>query len=120
MARKGKRKSEETTEQSTEVGELIPQPHGGAIRYGGTNKGGPGRPPDEFKRAMRELASHDEVLSAVAKILRDPDHPQWLGAWKWATERGYGKSPDNVEISGPGGGPVPHALVVKFVKPDEE
>jgi len=38
------------------TGELIPQPHGGAIRWGGTNKGGAGRPRDEFRAELREIA----------------------------------------------------------------
>ncbi len=28
-----------------EVGELVRMPHGGALRAGGTNRGGSGRPP---------------------------------------------------------------------------
>jgi hypothetical protein len=118
MARKGEKKTGRKT------GKLVPQKHGGAILDGAAppenHVPGPGRPPDEFKRAMRELASSDEILEHVRQVLANPDHPQWLGAWKWATERGYGKSPDSVEVSGPGGSPIPHALVVKFVKPDEE
>lgn len=32
---------------------LIPQPHGGALRNGGTNKGGPGRPASEIRERCR-------------------------------------------------------------------
>jgi hypothetical protein len=39
------------------VGALIPQPHGGALRNGGTNRGGPGRPPDAVRAAYRELGA---------------------------------------------------------------
>lgn len=36
--------------------EMIPQPHGGALRNGGTNKGGPGRPKDALRAKLRKLA----------------------------------------------------------------
>ena len=38
-----------------QTGEMIPQKHGGALRYGGTNRGGPGRPPNEIRNKMRVL-----------------------------------------------------------------
>ena len=40
--------------EGVETGELRPQPHGGALRNGGTNKGGSGRPPSEIRSACRE------------------------------------------------------------------
>ena len=39
-----------------EVGSLVRQPNGrGALRYGGTNKGGTGRPPNALRGSMREI-----------------------------------------------------------------
>jgi hypothetical protein len=113
--------SEDKSPEETPGGALVPQPHGGAIRRGSEkgNTPGTGRPPDEFKAAMRALASSEAMLNHVQDVLNNPDHPQWLGAWKWATERGYGKSPDSLEVSGPGGGAVPLEMVVRFVKPME-
>lgn len=45
---------------SPAVGELVPQPHGGALRYGGPNAGGPGRPPNALRALMR--GNLDEVI----------------------------------------------------------
>lgn len=80
--------------------ELIPQKHGGALMTGGTNKGGTGRPPDEFRRILRDMVSRDDRLKHVETVLENPEHPQWMAAWKWATEHGYGKPVQPVEQSG--------------------
>lgn len=61
----------------------------------GHGKGG--RPKDEWKAALRELASADEVLDAVRAILQDHSHPQFLRALEYASERGYGKEAQGVE-----------------------
>jgi hypothetical protein len=53
------------------AGELVPQPHGGAIRRGaqpGTNAGGTGRPPSAIRATARQ--AFDEALPIVAKIVR--------------------------------------------------
>lgn len=78
---------------------LIPQPHGGVLRRGGKkgNKGG-GRTPDEFKTMMAELASTRSTVAAVKKILKNPDHPHFMNAWKWATERGFGKVAEPIDL----------------------
>lgn len=58
MAKARPKKVRETTDHSTgsiPVGALIPQKHGGALRNGGTNKGGPGRPPNAIRDDFREL-----------------------------------------------------------------
>lgn len=71
--------------------------HGrGKLRIGGTNKGGPGRPPDEFKALCQQLATNGAVVAAV--VLRDKDHPAYLGALKWATEHGYGKPKETIDL----------------------
>ena len=49
-----------------EVGELVPQPHGGALRYGGTNKGGPGRPTNLAKEMAREAV--EDLIPRLQKI----------------------------------------------------
>jgi hypothetical protein len=82
------------------TGALVPQKHGGALRNGGTNRGGPGRPPDEFKRICAELASREETIAAVEVILSNPNHPAYLGALKWATEHGYGRPEQTVKHDG--------------------
>jgi hypothetical protein len=45
---------EETPVETPEV-ELVPQPHGGALRRGGTNRGGPGMPPSRIRQLAREM-----------------------------------------------------------------
>lgn len=65
MTRKKARKTaKKTTGKSTA---LIPQPHGGALRPGGTNVGGPGRPPSAIRAVLRE-AYNDRIpfLQALA------------------------------------------------------
>jgi hypothetical protein len=58
-------KSPKTTDK-TSVGQLVPQPHGGALRNGGTNKGGPGRPASEV--IARALGSFDERIPVLEEI----------------------------------------------------
>lgn len=53
------------------TGTLVPQPHGGALRHGGTNRGGPGRPPQAVR--ARSLRVYDAVLGRLAKRLREDD-----------------------------------------------
>lgn len=75
--------------------------HGaGKLRVGNPgNVGGPGRPPDEFKRLCQHLASRAETVAAVTAILNDPRHPAYLGALKWATENGYGRPEQRVDVT---------------------
>ena len=73
-------------------------------RGNGPPKGSGGRPPNEFKAAMQELASREEALAKVREVLNNPDHPHWLGAYRFAAEHGYGKPAQTIQ--GPDGGPV--------------
>ena len=66
----------------------------------GGKPGRSGRPPDSFKALCRELVTRNETLAAVRKILRDPNHPAFVGALKWATEHGYGRPLQRVEADG--------------------
>lgn len=55
------------------------------------NRGG-GRPPDEFRRIMAELASRKEVLDYLAQCLEGKHGAKAaVAAHKHVTERGYGK-----------------------------
>lgn len=77
----------------------MPGRNGGVLRRGNPgNKGGP--KPDEFKARMRELATLAAKREYAEKIIRDIDHPLWLGAAKWAAEQGYGKPEQPVTTSG--------------------
>jgi hypothetical protein len=91
------------------TGVLVRQPHGGALRNGGANAGGPGRPSDEFKRRMREIASSNEALAFLEACVRGDHGPRIaIAAHRHVSERGYGKvlqevgatsmTPLNVEI----------------------
>lgn len=85
----------------------VPKHGHGALFVGGKpgNKGG-GRKPDEFKQLCRALASGDMTVEQVGAILTNRDHPQFMAALKWATENGYGKPKESVELTGKDGGPI--------------
>lgn len=87
--------SRNRTAGKTAAPKLIKQPHGGALLSGGTGAGG--RPKDEWKAMLREMASSDQTLAGVRSILQDPTHPQYLKALEFAAERGYGKEAQTVE-----------------------
>lgn len=68
------------------------------IRPGkGPKPGTGGRPRDEFKALLRELASRPETVAGLDAILSDPAHPQYLRALEFVTERGYGKEAQAIE-----------------------
>ncbi len=48
-------------------GGMRQQPHGGALRNGGTNKGGPGRPPNVIRQKLRgSFEERIKILEAIA------------------------------------------------------
>jgi hypothetical protein len=54
-----------TTE--TETGAMVRQSHGGALRNGGTNRGGPGRPPSKLRAICRKMAgTRLQVLGEIS------------------------------------------------------
>ena len=64
------RKTRVETTKNTAIGELVPQPHGGALRRGNPGNRGGGRPSHAVKQALcgdLELA-HERILS----LLHDP------------------------------------------------
>lgn len=56
----------ETTGQ-TPVGHLVPQPHGGALRHGGTNRGGPGAPPSAIRAGLR--GSYEQRRAFLERVV---------------------------------------------------
>lgn len=79
-----------------------------------------GRTPDAFKEMCRSLASRDETLVAVMRILEDPSHQHYFSALRWASENGYGKPAQ--PITGEGGeGAVKHEVTIvrRIVDPTE-
>ncbi len=82
----------------------VPKHGRGLLRVGGTNAGGTGRPPDEFKAMCQRLACSAE--EAAIEALADSKHPAFASALKWATEHGYGKPRESIELTGKDGGPI--------------
>jgi len=69
----------------------------------GPAKGSPnaGRPPDEWKAKLRELASRENVLAHIQTVLDSgPDHPFFAKALEYVTEHGYGKATQHIEQTG--------------------
>jgi len=98
-------------------------------------KPGPGRPPDKFRKLMRGLASRNDSLVILDRILRGDegvvseetsteqgekgvtitkvtkvlvvDGDLYLKALAHATTHGYGRPAQSIELTGPNGGPIP-------------
>jgi hypothetical protein len=93
---------EKTTDApSYEVGELMPQPHGGAIRNGGTNKGGSGRP-SHAQIIRYETLLKDEIgakyLEEVAQGLHGAK--AFLNLHHAMVDRVVGAVPKAIEVTG--------------------
>lgn len=95
--RAAKPKRRKTTEKSTVA--KVPQPHGGALNAGGTpgNKGGTGRPPNEFKDFLAKLLDDPKVRDSVEQILRDKDHKAFSTVYGDTVDRVHGKAKQPLE-----------------------
>jgi hypothetical protein len=62
-------------------------------------------------RARRFLGPR-ERQRGPSIALRDANHPAFLGAVNWATNHGYGKAKESLEVSGPEGEPVRHVWMI--------
>lgn len=85
----------------------MPGRNGGTLIAGkghGPKKGAPnaGRPPDAFKEMCRGLASSGDVEKAVRRVVKNPKHPAFIGALKWASEHGYGRPEQGVDLKSGG------------------
>lgn len=124
-AKKAERKADK------EVGPLVPQPGGRGAIYQGTPANivpGPGRPPSWFRQeAARLLAEHVDIngqrrarIEFAAAVMdgefAEASVSDRLKAWQELVKIA---APQGIEISGPGGGPVPHAVLVKLVRPGD-
>ena len=67
-SKRPKKTTAKTTVAASAVPVLIPQPHGGALRNGGPNVGGPGRPKNEIRAKLRELA-YGKGLDFLSELL---------------------------------------------------
>jgi hypothetical protein len=74
VARKSK-----TPKKSPQVRVLVPRADGkGALMSGGTNRGGTGRPRDDFRARLRSLAK-EPFFDYIESVLADPTHNDY---WK--------------------------------------
>ncbi len=86
-----------------EVGTLVTQPHGGALRHGskpGTNRGGSGRPRNELKEKLRKALDQPEVLTYLQGCLCGQEGPQaFLRALGFCMDRVYGRVPNVTQLT---------------------
>lgn len=68
----------------------------------GGKSGRSGRKPDEFKAICRALATRTETIAVVAAILTDGSHPRFMAALKWASENGYGRPIQRLDVASRG------------------
>lgn len=87
--------------------ETQPGRNGGKLRKGGTNRGGTGRPPNEFKERMQGLATGAKVEAYLKRCLAGDFGPKFfLQALTYVSDRGYGRPSQSVEVTGADGAPL--------------
>jgi hypothetical protein len=92
----------------------MPGKNGGKLQVGNPGNKGGGRPADEFKRTMAEIASSDRALKYLRECVEGKHGPKAaVSAHKHATDRGYGK--EMLPLGGPDGGPIEHVVTRKVV-----
>ena len=108
------------TTKKTAMKTAKPSPRSGVALPAGAHPGNTGgkpgrsgRRPDEFKAMMRRLVNRKDVAAAFRSILLNPEHPEFLRAFKLAAEIGYGRPTLLAEVQGlPTDVKVTHVLVV--------
>ena len=90
---------------------MMPQAHGGALLTGGVpgNAGGRngGRPPEDFKLRMREIASSDAALEYLDQCVRGVHGSRAaISAQQYVADRGYG----NIRFTSHGGADEPRII----------
>jgi hypothetical protein len=70
------------------------------------NERGPGNRsgpvPATFKMRMQTLVDRNTTARAIERILEDPDHPHFMRALDYATNHGYGKPAETVDLNATG------------------
>lgn len=91
--------SGKNTAKNTAPAKRRPTKNGGELKVGNPgNRGGTGRPPNEFKERMQALASQKNVEDYLRKCIRGEFGPKFfLQALQYTTDRGYGKAMQPVE-----------------------
>ncbi len=78
----------------------------GAVKTGGRTKGTPNKSTAEIKELAQTYSA--KALETLATIMRNSDNDTArIAAAKELLDRGYGKVTQPMEVSGPGGGPIP-------------
>jgi hypothetical protein len=81
----------------------------------GPLKGAPlaGRPPEEFRAALRALVNRPDVIQRIESLLTDwtTSDSDFLAAYKYACDRAYGRVPTVIE-----GGDERKPLVIRLVR----
>lgn len=85
----------------------VPAHGNGLLKRGGSNPGA-GRPPNKFRRSMRKLADNKRNRTHLKAVLEKgpEDEANTTNFWKaleYATDQGYGKAPQQVELGGSAG-----------------
>lgn len=84
-----------------------PSPRPGGFKKGHDNRRGPGggkkgrsgRPPDAWKELMRKLVNRASTLRVLKRVIKNSNHPAWLGALRFAAEHAYGKPSQDLTIT---------------------
>lgn len=83
------------------IGEIIGRPNPQNLTPG--NPKATGRPKDTWKAALVELASRDETLNHVKKVLdAGADHQHFFKALDYCTDHGFGKAQSSVDVTSGG------------------
>lgn len=53
-----------------------------------------------WKKLMRKYASKPRYQKGLRAILRNPNHPDYPSMYKWASEQGYGRAGQSVDVKG--------------------
>lgn len=88
----------------------MPKPFtkGADPRRGSGKKGRSGRKPDAWRAELQAMVSSDAVLDKLEMVLRDPNHPAYVGALKYASDHGFGRAKETVEHTGE----IKHGVVI--------
>lgn len=98
------------------VGEMREGRNGGKLKTGGNNGGG--RPTNEFRARMRELAEiGDPGDTYLLKCLKGDFGPKFhIAAREHVASHGHGRAPQSIALTGDGGGPLQADVTLRLVR----
>jgi hypothetical protein len=94
---------------------VVTQPHGGALRpFPAGNRANPGGRPAGLSTLIREQTLDGrELVAFMLNVLRGRRKAPLklrMEAAAWLTDRGFGKAVQQLEVSGPDGGPQEYRI----------